>query len=224
MTLKVFIGWEAKQHEAYLVARQSLLRRSSIPVTVSPLSLTELRASGLYWRGDDALASTEFTLTRFLVPYLAGDDACALYFDCDFLWLDDCALLLAGIAAGRAVHCVKHDHQPAETMKMEGKAQSAYPRKNWSSLMLFAPQHPACRRLTPELVNGATPAHLHRMAWAPDEAIGGLDARWNWLEGSSPAAAQPPGAVHFTRGGPWLEGWRDVAYADAWRAERDRIG
>ena len=37
----------------------------------------------------------------------------------------------------KAVYCVQHDYHPKETIKMDGAAQISYPRKNWSSLMLF---------------------------------------------------------------------------------------
>ena len=88
---------------------------------------------------------------------------------------------------------------------------------------MFNAGHPACRALTPELVNTAEPAFLHRMGWAADPEIGSLDPRWNWLEGWSGRGATTPGAVHFTRGGPWFEQWGDVDYADLWLAELDSM-
>ena len=98
--------------------------------------------------------------------------------------------------------------------------QTVYPRKNWSSLMLFDCGHPATRSLTAEVVNRENGAYLHRFKWAPDEAIGALPTEWNWLEGWN---AKPelglPNAVHFTRGGPWFADYCNVDYADLWRAE-----
>ena len=219
MTLDVFIGWDPREEAAFEVAAHSVTARASVPVTVHALKAERLRADGLYWREADPRASTAFTYTRFLVPRLMGYEGRALYFDCDFLWLADVADLLAEAAAGRAVSCVQHDYRPRETTKMDGQPQSAYPRKNWSSLMLFDCGHLASRRLTPDYVNTASPADLHRFAWAADAEIGALDASWNWLEGWYDADAVPPRAVHFTRGGPWFDGWRDVAYAEAWQRE-----
>ena len=124
----------------------------------------------------------------------------------------------------KAVYCVKHDHRPTETTKMDGAVQTVYPRKNWSSLMLFNCVHPAVRRLTPDIVNRTSGAYLHRMQWVADEEIGALPCDWNWLEGSDRKPAQgTPKAVHFTRGGPWFQNWRNVDYGDLWRTERDAM-
>ena len=48
---------------------------------------------------------------------------------------------------------------------MDGAVQTVYPRKNWSSLMLFNCDHPAVRALTPDVVNRESGAYLHRMQW-----------------------------------------------------------
>ena len=104
---------------------------------------------------------------------------------------------------------------------MDGVSQSVYPRKNWSSLMLFNCEHPAVRGLTPEVANYQTGAYLHRMQWVADEQIGSLSVEWNWLEGwNEKPASGTPRAVHFTRGGPWFDQWQNVDYADLWLAER----
>jgi hypothetical protein len=221
---RVFIGWDAREPEAFEVARFSLERRASIPVSVIPIKQGDLRVRGLYWREPDPLASTEFTYSRFLTPTLAGFHGWALYCDCDFLWLADVAELADLAEAGKAICCVKHDYRPTEATKMHGFPQSLYPRKNWSSLMLFDCGHPAVRRLTPEAVNHATAPYLHRMQWAADEEIGALPLEWNWLEGwNERPASGIPKAVHFTRGGPWLDAWQSVDYADRWMAERDAM-
>ena len=218
---RVFVGHDSREEIAFRVCEASLRRRSSIAVDVRPIVQTEMRTSGLYWRSKDPLASTEFTYTRFLTPYLAGYQGWALFCDCDFLWLGDVADLLSLADPGKAVMCVHHDHRPTETTKMDGAVQTSYPRKNWSSLMLFNCGHPAARSLTPQVVNTQSGAYLHRMQWAPDAAIGALPSTWNWLEGSLPKPASgTPSAVHFTRGGPWFDNWRDVDYGDLWLAER----
>jgi hypothetical protein len=124
----------------------------------------------------------------------------------------------------KAVYCVQHDYTPKETTKMDGAVQTSYPRKNWSSLMLFNCDHPAVRALTPEVVNRETGAFLHRMQWVADEDIGSLPVAWNWLEGWNEKPAQgTPNAVHFTRGGPWFDNWQNVDYGDLWRAEREAL-
>ena len=220
--LRVFIGWDAREPVAFDVACFSLKRRASIAVDIAPIKQDELRARHLYWRERDPLASTEFTYSRFLTPLLAGFSGWALYCDCDFLWLADVADLTPYMTTAKAVLCVQHDHRPAEGTKMDGAPQTVYPRKNWSSLMLFNCSHPAAKRLTPDAVNSATAAYLHRMQWTADEDIGALPLEWNWLEGwNERPVSGTPKAVHFTRGGPWLEGWQNVTYADLWVAERE---
>jgi hypothetical protein len=221
---RVFIGWDHREPEAYEVAKFSLERRASVPVVVTPIKLDELRARSLFWRDVDPLASTEFTYSRFLTPYLADFSGWALFCDCDFLWLGDIAGLVNYIRIPKAVYCVQHDYTPKETTKMDGAVQTTYPRKNWSSLMLFNCEHPAVRSLTPELVNRESGAYLHRMQWVADDQIGALPTEWNWLEGwNEKPKSGTPKAVHFTRGGPWFENWKNVDYGDLWCAERDAL-
>ncbi len=142
----------------------------------------------------------------------------------DVLWLGDIAGLVAYTRTPKAVYCVQHDYRPKETTKMDGAVQTVYPRKNWSSLMLFNCDHPAVRSLTPDVVNRETGAYLHRLQWVKDEDIGELPVDWNWLEGWNEKPARgTPKAVHFTRGGPWFEQWQNVDYGELWRAERDEM-
>jgi lipopolysaccharide biosynthesis glycosyltransferase len=220
-SFRIFIGWDRREPIAYDVAEFSLKRHSSVPVDVKPIKVEELREQKLYWRDQDPLASTDFTYTRFLTPKLAGYQGWALFCDCDFLFLADIASLFSYARGNKAVYCVQHDYRPTETTKMDGAVQTTYPRKNWSSLMLFNCEHPSVRALTPEVVNRESGAFLHRMQWVADADIGLLPTEWNWLEGWN---KKPPGgtpnAVHFTRGGPWFEQWQNVDYGDLWLAER----
>jgi hypothetical protein len=218
--LRVFIGWDSREEDAYAVAAHSIRRHSSIPLDVRPIRQSELRDRGLYWRDADPLAATEFTYTRFLTPLLAGFEGYVLFFDCDFLWTADVAELLALVDPLKAVSCVQHQFTPAEGTKMDGAVQTQYPRKGWSSLMLFNCAHSSVRRLDANCVNSETGAYLHRMAWVSDDEIGALPETWNWLEGWSNAApGEIPKAIHFTRGGPWFSAWSHVAFADLWRDE-----
>jgi len=222
--LRVFIGWDSREPIAFDVAKHSLLKQASIPVEIVPIKLNTLVEQGLYTREIDPLASTEFTYSRFFTPYLAGYEGWALFCDCDFLFFSDAAELLTYRDPSKAVVCAQHDYQPKDTVKMDGKVQTAYPRKNWSSFMLFNCEHPSTRKLTPELINRESGAYLHRMQWAADEEIGTLPIEWNWLEGwnEKPATGYPK-AVHFTSGGPWFKDWQDVDYGDEWRMTANEI-
>jgi hypothetical protein len=218
-TFDVYIGWDSREPIAYDVAKASILKHASGPIRIEPIVLEDLVKRGVYTREIDPLASTEFTYSRFFTPWLAGFKGWALFCDCDFLFFSDIRKLSSFLDPSKAVLCVKHDYRPKEGLKMDGKVQTSYPRKNWSSFMLFNCAHPSTRRLTPECINRETGAYLHRMQWAADEEIGELPTEWNWLEGwnEKPASGYPH-AVHFTNGGPWFKNWQEVDYADEWRA------
>ncbi|SRR6056297_1042051 len=218
-SLRIFVGWDSREDIAYQVAKRSLEKNATSPVDVTPIKLHDLVGAGLFTREIDPLASTEFTYSRFLTPFLAGYEGWALFCDCDFLFFGDVSELKKFMIDEHAVACVKHDYRPTNSMKMDGKAQTVYPRKNWSSFMLFNCAHPSTRKLTVECVNQETGAYLHRMQWAKDEEIGEIPTTWNWLEGwNKEPETGYPNAVHFTNGGPWFEEWTNVAYADEWRA------
>lgn len=219
-SLDIYIGWDSREPIAYEVAKSTILKNASIPVSVFPIVLQDLVDKQAYTRDVDPLASTEFTYSRFFTPWLAGYRGWALFCDCDFLFFSDVAELLQYRDESKAVACVKHDYQPTAGVKMDGKIQTNYPRKNWSSFMLFNCDHPSTRQLTPERVNRESGAYLHRMQWAADEEIGEIPTEWNWLEGwnNKPASGYPH-AVHFTNGGPWFKDWQNVDYGDEWRAE-----
>lgn len=222
MNQKVYVGYDSREDIAWQVARHSLLRHADGQLDVFPLRQDALRELGLYRRPFDPMSSTEFSLTRFLTPYIAAGSGWVLFCDCDFLFLTDVRAVFANLDPAKALYCVQHDYTPANSIKMDGKTQTTYPRKNWSSFMLFNCDHPDVRALTPQVVNDATPAFLHRFEWIADEtAIGALDLDWNFLEGEYPKPEQTPRVVHYTNGGPWFDEWQDVDYGDLWLAERD---
>lgn len=216
---KVFIGWDSREEIAYEVCKKSIEKHTKIPVDIEPLQLSTLKDMGIYWRPEDPLASTDFAFSRFLVPYLMGYQGLALFVDCDFLFRKDISEVFTDQLGDCALACVHHNYVPTETTKMDGKIQTTYPRKNWSSFMLFNCAHPKNRVLTPDVVNAQTGSYLHRFQWLEDCEIGEVDVKWNYLEGWNTADQCPdPSAVHFTRGGPWFENWADVEWADEWRS------
>jgi hypothetical protein len=233
--LRVFIGYDGRNDDAYRVCRRSLVDRSSKAVHVTPLRIQALEHMGLYrrtWHTSDGQFvddrdgrpfSTEFSFTRFLVPALCQWEGWALFCDGDFLWRADSAELFALADPTHALMVVKHNHAPEEARKMRGQLQTRYHRKNWSSLMLFNAGHPANRYLTPFRVNVAPGQWLHALSWLQDGEIGALPEAWNWLEGHSPPEVTPK-AVHFTRGTPNMPGYGAVAHADEWRAYLDTTG
>jgi lipopolysaccharide biosynthesis glycosyltransferase len=217
---KVFVGYDSREDIAWQVCRHSLLRHADNDLIVAPLKQPVLRELGLYTRPDDLPASTEFSLTRFLTPYLAAQSGWVVFCDCDFLFTGDVRKVFEGLDPTKAVYCVQHEYTPAYDLKMDGKKQAAYPRKNWSSFTLFNCDHPDVKALTPAVVNSATPAFLHQFQWISDDrAIGALDRKWNFLAGEYPRPDAVPEVIHFTNGGPWFEEWQDCDYAELWREE-----
>jgi hypothetical protein len=217
--IRVFIGFDPREASAFSVLAHSIHVRASVPVSVTPLMLSQLAA--IFSRERNSLQSTDFAFTRFLTPYLSGYEGWSLFTDCDMLVLDDVAKLWALRDERYAVMVVKHDHRPRESVKFLGQPQTAYPKKNWSSVMLF--NNARCRVLTPEYVNAATGLELHQFKWLPDEAlIGALPGRWNHLVGYDPPS-RDVSLVHYTLGGPYFEEYRNCEYAEEWRRERDRM-
>ena len=218
--LQLFIGYDSREAVAYHALAHSILRRSSIPVSIAPLVQAQLR--GLYARARGPTESTEFSLTRFLVPALSGFRGWSVFMDCDMLCRADIAELAGAIERqkDKAVLVCKHDYVPATERKFLDQVQTRYPRKNWSSLVAF--NNERCRALSPEYVNSASGLELHRFAWTPDESIGELPLEWNWLVGEyayNPAAK----IVHFTIGGPYFDEYRTCDYAAEWFAELESL-
>ena len=222
MNINFFVGYDSKEDIAYRICKYSLIKRASSNVKVTSLKLDELTAKNLYTRIVDPLASTQFTYSRFLVPYLMNYNGWAVFCDCDFVFLEDVNILFKNLDKSKAVYCVQHDYTPKEKHKMDGQKQTIYPRKNWSSFMIFNCSHPSTKSLTIETVNKESGAYLHQFKWCKDDEIGSLDERWNWLEGwTSNHNNSKPFAIHYTRGGPWFSEWQDVEFAEEWINERN---
>ena len=215
--LKIFVGWDSREDIAYQVCKQSLTSTASVDIKIIPLKQKQLKLDDLYWRDKDKLASTEFTFTRFLIPELMNFKGWALFIDCDFVALEDVKKLFAQADDRYAIMCAHHDYTPKEGFKMDGKAQLAYPRKNWSSMMLFNCGHPSNKKLTKELINDpeTTGKYLHRFSWLNDSEIGQLSHEWNWLVGwyKEPKDGKPK-FLHYTEGGPWFDAYADCEYAN----------
>ena len=214
---KVYIGFDSTnfgQELAYEVCKRSI-RKYNKNVEVIKIVRKDLIDKKLFWREDNT-GVTEFTYTRFLVPYLSNYQGWALFCDSDFLWTCDVEDVFKKYANEKnAVSCVKHDYTNCHgKTKMDGRPQEYYPRKNWSSLMLFNCSHPSVKNLSLENVSTQTPAWLHRMKWAKDEEIGEIDKSYNYLVGYYDD--NNINALHFTDGGPWHPGYENVEHREKW--------
>ena len=220
MTIPVYVGYDSREDIAYQVCKHSIIRKEPGAV-VKPLKQKDMRESGLYTREVDKLASTEFTFTRFFIPYLQNYQGWAVFCDCDFLWTVPTTDLKQYCDPNKAVVVVQHDYTPKEGMKMDGQKQTVYPRKNWSSMILWNCSHPANKILTPDVLNKETGAFMHRFQWLSDSEIGELPNSYNWLVGwyKEPQDGKPK-IYHWTEGGPWfVDNYFDCEYADLWKKE-----
>jgi glycosyl transferase family 8 len=217
--VRVFIGYDPREAVAFSVLSHSIHTRASMPVSITPLILSELR--NILTRDRHPLQSTDFSFSRFLTPYLSDYSGWSIFMDCDMLVLDDISKLWNLRDERCAVMVVKHDHVPQESTKFLKEPQSRYEKKNWSSVMLF--NNARCAALTPEYVNTASGLELHQFKWLKDESlIGSLPNRWNHLVGFNPPR-KDVSLAHFTLGGPYFDDYKNCEYAKEWRLERDAM-
>ena len=206
MALRVFIGFSSREAECADVLTYSIRKNSSVQVHINYLKLGDLNFS----RSLDPKQTTEFTYTRFLVPWLCNYQGKAVFMDCDMICVGDIKELDELDMREYWLRVVKHDYRPTATVKMDGRPQTVYPRKNWSSLMLMD-----CARLrlwTKEAVESRSGAYLHRFQDIPDERIGDIPDTWNTLDWMDERTR----LIHFTSGGPWFEQCLNHPYASVW--------
>lgn len=172
--LRIFIGYEPRQPLAYSVLQHSIAKNSSKPVAITPLILSQLpiKRRGL----------TEFTFSRFLVPWLCNFKGRALFLDADMVVTGDIAELFE-MAGLNAVSVVQEQQ-----------------RFEWASMMLF--NCGACLQLTPSFIDNEKNGLLD-LAWAP--SVGDLPSDWNHCVGYKPPREDAK-LWHYTQGIPaWHE-------------------
>lgn len=225
--MRIYIGYDPRDHLAATVCVESLLKHATIPVQPILLKDHELRQSGDYWRGyrvdgdgqmwddrDGRPFSTQFSFTRFCVPHVEDmGDEMVMFMDADMMWRADIKELIEQINPDKSLLCVQHNQQVKEEKKMDGVIQSpnTHGRKNWSSLMILRPS--ACQDLTRYAVNNMSGEWLHSLVWMRDEEIGALPEEWNYLVGYSNPEIDAK-IVHYTLGTPDMVG--DTEYDDEW--------
>lgn len=221
--LRVYIGWDGREKLNFDICAFSIIKHASIPVDIVPLKQKTLRKAKLYTRPVDEKAATEFSLTRFLSPYLNMYKGWAIFMDCDMIITRDIAEIAKHYDKDYAVKVVKHDYTPRQQIKMDGKEQTVYPRKNWSSFILWNCEHPSLKSLTPDYINNkkTTPADLHRFTWLKDMEIGALPIEYNFLVGDYDISPALPFNIHHTNGSPLFPGYENVDYADVWNKYKD---
>lgn len=221
--LKVFIGYDHVESVAWHTLAHSIFSRCSQPVAIIPINLQNLK--NMYFRNRDEKQSNEFSFSRFLVPYLCDYSGHAVFMDCDMLLRTDLSEILNVLdeQPNKAVYVVKHDYTPRDKIKFLNTVQYSYPRKNWSSVVLWNCGHPHNRVVNPDYVNNASAMDLHRFTWLNDNEIGELDVRWNWLVGEYQDPPEDVKIVHWTVGGPYFDEYKNVDFSDEWFAEKIKM-
>ena len=209
--LNVFIGYDKAETAAYQVCSYSILKNASRPVAIHPLNIRYFPT----FTNNDYKASTDFAFTRFLVPWLCDYEGYAVFMDADMLVRDDIHKILDVIDDEPFdVACVKHNYKPNMEDKFLGAQQTAYSKKNWSSVMLF--NNANCKQLTFDYVNSAKGLDLHQFKWTEDERIGSLPKTWNYLVGEAGVRNHDPAIVHYTRGGPYFKEYEICEFSNDW--------
>jgi lipopolysaccharide biosynthesis glycosyltransferase len=213
--INIFIGYDHREAVAYHVCANSIIRHSSKPISITPLALKNMQD----YQETHTDGSNQFIYSRFLVPHLMNYKGWAIFMDGDMLLRDDIEKLWSLRDESKAVMVVKHDYKTKMTEKYLGAKNENYPRKNWSSVILWNCEHPNNAIVTPEFIEKSSGAQLHRFTWLSDELIGELPIEWNWLPdefGANPAAK----LLHYTLGTPSFHDFATTPMGDEWHREK----
>jgi lipopolysaccharide biosynthesis glycosyltransferase len=143
----------------------------------------------------------------------------AIYLDGDMILRDDISKLWQLQDSTKSIQVVKHNYQTRSAIKYLGNPNENFPRKNWSSVILWNCAANEHEILTPEFVAQKPGSYLHRFSWINDDCIGTLPIEWNWLPdefGPNPAAK----LLHYTLGAPCFYDHAIGAHTAEWHQER----
>ena len=209
--INLYVGYDEREAIAYHVFCHSVIKNTSVPVKITPLVLSQLKE----FNETHQDRSNDFVYSRFLTPYLNEFNGWAIFADGDMICQADLKELIGMADPNKALMVVKHDYQTKASIKYLGNINENYPRKNWSSVILWNCSHPKHKILTPEFVSNQTGKFLHRFSWLDDDDIGELPVEWNWLaceyEKNTDAKL-----IHYTLGTPCFKDFRDTDMAEIW--------
>jgi len=212
--IPVFVGYDPREAIAFHTCVNSIIRHASQPVAIMPIALNLFQD----YKETHTDGSNHFIYTRFLVPHLMSYTGWAIFIDGDMIVRDDIVKLWNLQESHVDVMVVKHDYKTRMKEKYLGAKNEDYPRKNWSSVILWNCSSWPNRKLTPEFIENATGAQLHRFSWIDDERIGELPIEWNWLPdefGANPDAK----LLHYTLGTPCFHEFADTPQSEDWHRE-----
>ena len=219
-THAIFVGYDPFEDAAAKMLAHSIRSRTKIPdLKIIPIVRDELLAHELCNRPVDPKGSTQFSITRFMVPHLMNYNGVGIFFDCDMLITRNISEMFDLFDNTKAVQVVKHEYTPKTTDKMGGLPQTIYPRKQWSSTVIYNCDHPSNKKLSNKIVELETPQFLHRFQWLKNKEIGELPLEFNFLIGEYDIPETHPFNIHHTLGSPLFRDCQDVDYAEYWKDE-----
>jgi hypothetical protein len=210
--VRVFVGFDPREAVAYHACVQSIIETAR-----DPLALQFTPVTGPLRDGSNA-----FIYARFLVPHLCGFSGFAVFLDGDMVVRAPIEDLFAQQRWGVGALVVKHDYLTKHPVKYLGNKNEDYPRKNWSSVILWNCGYFPNRILTPEYVAQQPGSHLHRFGWLKDEQIGALPDEWNRLV-LEQDVMDADKILHYTIGTPCFSEYATCDRADEWHAVHKRM-
>ena len=208
----IVVGFDQKEDVAYHTFVQSVINTATLPVRFLPLNINSLST----YKEVHEDGSNNFIYSRFLVPYLLNFKGWAIYADGDMVCLEDIKKLWDLRDENYAVQVVKHNYKTKITKKYLGHKNEDYPRKNWSSLILWNCKHPSHKVLTPKFIQKQSGAYLHRFSWIKDNEIGELIKEWNWLA-MEYEEKDDINLIHYTIGTPCFKEYENTSLASYWK-------
>ncbi|CAM8433014.1 Glycosyl transferase, family 8 [Candidatus Methylopumilus universalis] len=216
--IKIVVGFDQREAIAYHTFSQSVLEKSSLPVLFLPLSINTLKG----YKETHNDKSNDFVYSRFLTPYLHNFEGWAIFADGDMVCQSDIKELWDLRDETKALQVVMHDYKTKFNQKYLGNTNENYPRKNWSSLILWNCSHPKHKVLTPDFISSQTGKYLHRFSWLDDEDIGELPIDWNWLAIEYPNNPKAK-IIHYTLGTPCFKDYRNSEMAVTWHEVQQKV-
>jgi lipopolysaccharide biosynthesis glycosyltransferase len=214
--IPVFIGYDPREAAVFHVCANSIIRNASQPVQIIPVALNLFKD----YKEIHQDGSNHFIYTRFLVPYLMDWTGHAIFIDGDMIVRDDITKLWSMRDPSKDVQVIKHDYRTRMPVKYMGAKNEDYPRKNWSSVIIWNCNSFPNRRLTPDYVMKSTGKHLHRFEWLDDARIGELPIEWNWLPDEF-GPNENAKLLHYTLGAPCFHEFVDTPMNEVWHKERE---
>jgi lipopolysaccharide biosynthesis glycosyltransferase len=216
--INIVVGFDQREAVAYHTFCQSIIEKSSLPIQFTPLAINTLKG----YQETHTDKSNDFIYSRFLTPYLSDFKGWAIFFDGDMICQADIKELWDLKDKSKALMVVKHDYQTKANIKYLGNKNENYPRKNWSSVILWNCAHPKHQILTPSFIANQTGKYLHRFSWLDDEDIGEVNREWNWLAIEYPENRDAK-LIHYTLGTPCFKDYKDTDMADIWHNTQHKI-